>query len=130
MQGGGGGGGVGLDWVGSRPHPDLRDHGRRPSLRVATGPVGSRLSVTRPTGLMTAPMPRGGTRGREMPPFLCVWGARAGGLGRAGWGGGGGAGHDQPQVRWYPAFQCILLQRHALTVKQMQNVVAGIILTN
>ena len=35
----GGGGGVG-----SRPHPDLRDHGRRPSLRVTTGPAGARLS--------------------------------------------------------------------------------------
>ena len=33
--------------------------------------------VSRPTGLMTAPVPRGGTRGREMPPCLCVWGARA-----------------------------------------------------
>ena len=33
-----------LDWVGSRPHPDLRDHGRRPSLRVTTGTAGSRLS--------------------------------------------------------------------------------------
>ena len=37
-------GGVGLGWVGSRPHPDLRDHGHRPSLRVTTGPAGSRLS--------------------------------------------------------------------------------------
>ena len=34
----------GLGWVGSRPHPDLRDHGHRPSLRVTTGPAGSRLS--------------------------------------------------------------------------------------
>ena len=33
--------------------------------------------VSRPTGLMTAPVPRGGTRRREMPPCLCVWGARA-----------------------------------------------------
>ena len=33
--------------------------------------------VSRPTGLMTAPVPCGGTRGREMPPCLCVWGARA-----------------------------------------------------
>ena len=31
--------------------------------------------VSRPTGLMTAPVPRGGTRGREMPPCLCVWGS-------------------------------------------------------
>ena len=38
------GAGGGLGWVGSRPHPDLRDHGRRPSLRVTTGPVGARLS--------------------------------------------------------------------------------------
>ena len=37
-----GGGWVGC--VGSRPHPDLRDHGHRPSLRVTTGPAGSRLS--------------------------------------------------------------------------------------
>ena len=33
--------------------------------------------VSRPTGLMTTSVPRGGTRGREMPPYLCVWGARA-----------------------------------------------------
>ena len=33
--------------------------------------------VPRPTGLMTAPVPRGGTRGRGMPPCPCVWGARA-----------------------------------------------------
>ena len=39
LEEGGGGG-----WVGSRPHPDLRDHGRRPSLRVTTGPAGARLS--------------------------------------------------------------------------------------
>ena len=32
-----------LGWVGSRPHPDLRDHGHPPSLRVTAGPV-SRLS--------------------------------------------------------------------------------------
>ena len=38
------GGWRGLGWVGSRPHPDLRDHGRRPSLRVTTGPAGARLS--------------------------------------------------------------------------------------
>ena len=31
--------------------------------------------VSRPTGLMTASVPRGGTRGREMPPCLCVWGS-------------------------------------------------------
>ena len=42
--GGDAGGGVGLGWVGSRPHPNLRDHGHRPSLRVTTGPAGSRLS--------------------------------------------------------------------------------------
>ena len=33
----------GLSWVGSKPHPHLRDHGHRPSLRVTT-PAGSRLS--------------------------------------------------------------------------------------
>ena len=37
-------GGRGLGWVGPRPHPDPRDHGHRPSLRVTTGPAGSRLS--------------------------------------------------------------------------------------
>ena len=36
--------GVGLGRVGSRPHPDLQDRGRHPSLRVTTGPVGARLS--------------------------------------------------------------------------------------
>ena len=29
--------------------------------------------VARPTGLLTAPEPRGGTRGREMPPSRYVW---------------------------------------------------------
>ena len=38
-------------------------------------PVG--CPVARPAGLMTAPVPRGGTLWREMPPCLCVWGARA-----------------------------------------------------
>ena len=33
--------------------------------------------VSRPTGLMTAAVPRGGKCGREMPPCLCVWGAHA-----------------------------------------------------
>ena len=43
--------------------------------------------VARPAGLMTAPVPRGGTRGREMPPCLCVWGARAACVCGAGAGG-------------------------------------------
>ena len=47
--------------------------------------------VARPAGLMTAPVPRGGTRGREMPPCLCVWGARA--ACACGAGAGGAARH-------------------------------------
>ena len=70
-------GGVGLGWVGSRPHPDLRDHGHRPSLRVTTGPAGSRLSGLKAHRTDDRPRTRGGTRRREMPPCLCVWGARA-----------------------------------------------------
>ena len=31
--------------------------------------------VSRPTGLLTAPVTHGGTCGREMPPCLCVWGS-------------------------------------------------------
>ena len=34
----------GLGWAGSRPHPDPRDHGRCPSLRVTTGLAGALLS--------------------------------------------------------------------------------------
>ena len=40
---------------------------------------------------MTAPVPRGGTHGREMLPCLCVWGARA--ACACGAGAGGAARH-------------------------------------
>ena len=63
-------GGVGLGWVKASP-------GRLPTVRAAfpAGPDWAavpRCPVTRPTGLLTAPRPRGGARGREMPPCLCV----------------------------------------------------------
>ena len=69
-------GGVGLGWVKASSGP--------PGPRTSPFPTASQLvrrghgcPVSRPAGLMTAPVPRGGTRGREMPPCLCVWGARA-----------------------------------------------------
>ena len=64
------GGVVGLGWVKASP-------GRLPTVRAAfpAGPDWAAVPgcpVTRPTGLLTAPRPRGGARGREMPPCLCV----------------------------------------------------------
>ena len=66
----GGLGWVGLGWVKASP-------GRIPTVRAAfpAGPDWAAVPgcpVTRPTGLLTAPRPRGGARGREMPPCLCV----------------------------------------------------------
>ena len=65
-----GGGWVGLGLVKASP-------GRLPTVRAAfpAGPDWAAVPgcpVTRPTGLLTAPRPRGGARGREMPPCLCV----------------------------------------------------------
>ena len=70
LAGGPLGGGAGLGWVKASP-------GRLPTVRAAfpAGPDWAALPgcpVTRPTGLLTAPRPRGGARGREMPPCLCV----------------------------------------------------------
>ena len=65
-RGGGGcvGLGEGLTWSPT--------HGpRRLPCRTRLGGC-TRCPVTRPTGLLTAPRPRGGARGREMPPCLCV----------------------------------------------------------
>ena len=64
------GGWVGLGWVKASP-------GRLPTVRAAfpAGPDWAAVPgcpVTRPTGLLTAARPRGGARGREMPPCLCV----------------------------------------------------------
>ena len=73
----------GLGMVGSRPHPDLRDHGRRPSLRVTTGPAGARLSGLKACRTADRPRtPRWHTReGDAAVPVcvgraccLCVWG--------------------------------------------------------
>ena len=66
----GAGGGVGLGWVKASP-------GRLPTVRAAfpAGPDWAAVPgcpVTRPTGLLTAPRPRGGACGQEMPPCLCV----------------------------------------------------------
>ena len=65
-----GGGWVGLGWVKASPR-------RLPTVRAAfpAGPDWAAVPgcpVTRPAGLLTAPRPRGGARGREMPPCLCV----------------------------------------------------------
>ena len=65
------GGGLGwLGWIKASP-------GRQPMVRAAfpAGPDWVAVPgcpVTRPTGLLTAPRPCGGARGREMPPCLCV----------------------------------------------------------
>ena len=81
--------GGGLVWFGSTPPPDDQAHGQR------NRPCATRLgwalpavAVSRRAGLLTAPEPRGGTRGREIPPCLCVWCARR--WGAFGSGGGGG----------------------------------------
>ena len=93
--------GGGLGWVRSRPHPDLRDHGRRPSLRVTTGPVGARLSGRKACRTDDRPRaPRWHAReGFAAVPVCmgragcCACGAGAGGAARhaGGWGGVGGA---------------------------------------
>ena len=63
-------GGVGLGWVKASPS-------RLPTVCAAfpAGPDSAAVPgrpVTRPTGLLTAPRPHGGARGREMLPCLCV----------------------------------------------------------
>ena len=75
--------------VGPTPPPDDQAHGQR------NRPCATRLgwalpavAVSRHSGL-TAPEPRGGTRGREIPLCLCVWCARRwGAFGSGGEGGG------------------------------------------
>ena len=101
--------GVGLGWVKASP-------GRLPTVRAAfsAGPDWAAVPgcpVTRPTGLLTAPRPRGGARGWEMPPCLCVCalvclGGGGGALRRGGGGGGfkpqdggGGSGKGLPSTR-------------------------------
>ena len=72
----GGGGGVGLGWVGLGQGL-IRTSGTTDIALPCASQLVRRVlgcPVSRPTGLMTAPVPRGGTRGREMPPCLCVWG--------------------------------------------------------
>ena len=73
----------GLGWVGSRPHLDLWDHRRRPSLRVTTGPAGARLSGRKACRTDDRPRtPRWHTReGDAAVPVcmgrarcLCMWG--------------------------------------------------------
>ena len=65
--------GEGLGWVGSRPHPDLRDHGYRPSLRVTTGPAGSRLSGLKAYRTDDRPRtPRWHTREGDAAVPVCV----------------------------------------------------------
>ena len=70
---------AGFSLVGSRPQPGHCDQGRHTSPCVTTGPGGSRLSGLRPTGLLTAPAPRGySARPVYMGRVSClgVWGAR------------------------------------------------------
>ena len=77
-------GGFGLVWV--------KACAGRPGPWSALAFVPTRLGwanrscpVPRPAGLLTAPVPRGGIHGREMPPCLCVWRARGRTAGRACW---------------------------------------------
>ena len=70
-----------MGWVKASP-------GRLPTVRAAfpAGPDWAAVPgcpVTRPTGLLTAPRPRGGARGWEMPPCLCVCALVSLGGGRA-----------------------------------------------
>ena len=67
----------GLGWVGSRPHPDLRDHGRRPSLRVTAGPAGARLSGRKACRTDDRPLtPRWHTREGDAAVPVCMGRAR------------------------------------------------------
>ena len=79
----------GLVWFGSTPPQDNHAHGQR--NRPYTTELGwalTAIAVSRRVRLLTAPEPRGGTHGREIPPCLCVWRARC--WGAFGFGGGGG----------------------------------------
>ena len=76
-----------LVWFGSTPPLDAQTRGQR------NRPCATRLgwallavAVSRHAGLLTAPEPHGGTRGREIPPCLCVWRAHCWGA----FGSGGG----------------------------------------
>ena len=98
----------GLDWVGSTPPPDDQAHSHR-NRPCATrmGWALPAVAVSRCAGLLTAPEPRGGTRGREIPPCLCVWCARrwgAFGSWSGGWGGAmcvwGGLSPGAPGAGW------------------------------
>ena len=111
--------------VGPRPHPDGHTHTRRPYLRDTTGLPICGCPVAAPAGLLTASVPRGGTRGRGMPPCLCVR-ARplvcVGGGGCSGQGGvfpsqggpvlGGGGGRWGRRGSWL--ILPLPLSRHAL----------------
>ena len=77
-------GGFGLVWV----KACAGRLGPRSALACVPTGLGSPnrgCPVPRPAGLLTAPVPRGGTRGREMPPCWCVWRARGRRAGRACW---------------------------------------------
>ena len=66
-------------WVGLGqgliPTPGATDCARTCASQLARGTRG--CPVSRPAGLWTTPLPGGGTRWREMPPCLCVCGARS-----------------------------------------------------
>ena len=107
-------GGVGVGWIKASPgrwSPAL------PSLRDSTGGRARGFPVTRPAGRLTAPRPRGGARGREPPPSLCVCervGAGGGALrvsrecrARGSGGGGGISWHTRSLHRWLLSGLCV-----------------------
>ena len=81
--------GGGLVWFGSTPLRDAQTHSQRNRPCVTRlGWALPAVVVSRGAALLTAPKPHGGTRGREIPPCLCVWRAHCWGA-FGSWGGGG-----------------------------------------
>ena len=79
----------GLVWFGSTPPRSDQAHGpRNCPCMTRLGWALPAIAVSRRTGLLAAPEPRGGTHGREIPPCLCVWRAYCWAA-FGSWGGGG-----------------------------------------
>ena len=100
--------GPGLGWVGSRPHPDARDHGQRPYLLVTTGPDDSRLSGHKACRTVDRPRTRW-WRAPEGDPAgpVCMWRTRGPGVsGAPGRGLRGTPGH-MPAARLALCQPCV-----------------------